>query len=486
MLSACFTQSVKSEYSSLFEGYGLGLISYDMKVIDFQGDGFPDVVISNGNDQMVQPLVIYRPTATSGQSPKYPAWVSENSQFGMGMAIADFDGDGANDIAVAISKGGNTQDADGGVHIYYANRSTNHTPYTFSLLPSEIIGFSATDVEAADVDGDGYLDLVVAENAQTSQNEKHDFRVVLSSGGVFKQPTWASNGSGAYKLILADVDDDGSLDVITIGPSLSVRFGRAPQVGVVPFNKEADWSVKLGNVAFGGDLVRLQKGLGILVASDKGIELYAPLRNDSGSNTPTWSDTSAKNVIAVKVMEIDVTGRQGFFANEYTHTVSNPKIDCPYPGAQQGPDHCLGGHIRFYRGDKKGSFVRDAARPFPELPTTITQAMATTSLYLIDKKKQNKTWKIKTSTHRTVFTLPDNYVESIQEVKVDGKTLLPMTSQNLAGYTFSAGHAWFSVSGSVPENTTIEVTYVTAVDLDVAIAPALSGIGLHTYMLQSQ
>jgi hypothetical protein len=122
---------------------------------------------------------------------------------GSGVAVLDYDQDGAEDLFVG----------DGVRSILYRNDGHGHfTDVTVAagLARSATEGIAATGVAAADVDGDGYPDLFVTD-AFGSAHLFHNRR-----DGTFEDVTEASGirvPKNARSAAFADVDGDGDLDL---------------------------------------------------------------------------------------------------------------------------------------------------------------------------------------------------------------------------------------------------------------------------------
>lgn len=122
---------------------------------------------------------------------------------GSGVAVLDFDGDGAEDLFVA----------DGVRSILYKNDGRGHfTDVTLAagLARADGTGIAATGVAAGDVDGDGFPDLFVTDAFGPA-------RLFRNRGdGTFEEITAGSGitvGPGARSAAFADVDGDGDLDL---------------------------------------------------------------------------------------------------------------------------------------------------------------------------------------------------------------------------------------------------------------------------------
>jgi len=127
----------------------------------------------------------------------------------MGVVAADFDGDGYPDIYVANDKTEN---------FFFHNKHDG----TFEEIATEAgVAYgqngestSSMGPVAADVDGDGLLDLWVTDsryNRLMRNNGKNQFEDISASSGISQQTgQYVSWGSGIY-----DFDNDGLLDILT-------------------------------------------------------------------------------------------------------------------------------------------------------------------------------------------------------------------------------------------------------------------------------
>ena len=82
--------------------------------------------------------------------------------------------------------------------------------------PYATSGYNPYSVAIADLNGDGNLDLVVANEQQSKGDSQGSISVMLGKGnGKFHAPAnYSSGGESAYSISIADVNGDGKLDLV--------------------------------------------------------------------------------------------------------------------------------------------------------------------------------------------------------------------------------------------------------------------------------
>ena len=118
--------------------------------------------------------------------------------------IADLDGDGLKDIAVADSAGSLQ---------FFFNRGGGSFDRS-SISGAASLGPSPIDLDVADLNGDGRPDIAVA-----SANQQGSVSVLLNQGNRSFSPavTYSSTCAVASGIVIGDVDQDGDNDIVEIG-----------------------------------------------------------------------------------------------------------------------------------------------------------------------------------------------------------------------------------------------------------------------------
>jgi hypothetical protein len=181
---------------SLIDGGFAG--AHDVKTADVDGDGDIDVI---GAARDLDEIAWWENTTGSGT-----AWTKHvvNSTFDdtRGVFPADIDGDGDVDIVGAADLAGEVA--------WWENTTGSGTTWTRHLVSASFA--KAIKVHAADVDGDGDLDILGA----ASRDGIAWWENTTGSGTAWTAHTIDSSLSGAWGVDAADIDGDGDIDVLGV------------------------------------------------------------------------------------------------------------------------------------------------------------------------------------------------------------------------------------------------------------------------------
>jgi FG-GAP-like repeat/Bacterial Ig-like domain (group 3) len=151
---------------------------------------------------------------------------STGGNYAFAVAIKDLNGDGKPDLAVADlcqtgSDGNSDCDSGGAVGVLLGNGDGTFQPsVTYSSG-----GTAASSVAIADVNGDGFPDLLVANQCESSTDCTNGvIGVLLGNGdGTFRPPVAYSAGNGAQSIAVADLNGDGHPDLAVANACLSAN-----------------------------------------------------------------------------------------------------------------------------------------------------------------------------------------------------------------------------------------------------------------------
>ena len=196
-------------YKSRVE-FSSGGLPLDVSLADIDGDGKPDIVAAIAT---ADAIAVYRNTAAGGAvtsaSFAAPVFFSVGT-YPSSLAVADADGDGKLDI-IAANASSNT------VSVLHST-STPGVINTASFAGK--VDFAVNDnpsaVAAGDVDGDGRPDIVVASRTYSTISVLRNTSAPGSlNDGSFAAKVDFTATTGLSDLELADIDGDGKPDIVT-------------------------------------------------------------------------------------------------------------------------------------------------------------------------------------------------------------------------------------------------------------------------------
>ncbi len=181
-------------------------------LVDIDLDGFVDLVVANGNDMASQHVVVYY-NQGDGTLPTLPDWQSADTFYHGHLDVADVNGDGWPDVAVAnLGKSSTVSNA---AKVYMNQAGTlSATP---DWVSDELA--NAFGVAFGDMNNDGRPDLAVATGWPYSNPDTDHNYVHLNIGGALESTaSWQSDDTRDYMNALwVDADDDGWLDLLLLG-----------------------------------------------------------------------------------------------------------------------------------------------------------------------------------------------------------------------------------------------------------------------------
>ncbi|WP_442482864.1 choice-of-anchor D domain-containing protein [Aeoliella sp. SH292] len=230
---------------------GNELFSMGLAADDLDGDGDIDIAVSSSEENSVYWLQNLGSIGTNSFTRRLVASGLEGVQT---VIIADFDRDGRNDLASA-----SLNDDRLNLHRNIGNVDEMfQTSFRTLVFDPTAIGVSVrlSDIYAADVDGDGWVDLVTAERNR-NRVAVYESPVVNGARSPFSNTTpWVlgstvlagSNGTAdrAYGVFVADMDGDNDMDVV-------VSNFDGDQIVWIRHNSGGSWSspINIANSANG-------------------------------------------------------------------------------------------------------------------------------------------------------------------------------------------------------------------------------------------
>ena len=307
--------------------YGSGGIrAFSAVLADVNGDGKPDLVVANDNSNSVG-VLLGNGDGTFQAAKTYSSGFSDPS----GVVIADVNGDGKPDLLVVNTCASNGCPS-GSVAVLLGNGDgTFGAPFSYSSG-----GYYAVSIAVADVNGDGKPDVVVTnscfKNPCTSQST---VGVLMGKGdGTFKAAvTHVTGGGYASSVAIADLNHDGKLDLVvanqcqtndvcntggnagvllgngdgTFQPAVTYGSGGfyAEVISVADVNDDGKPDLLVGNLCSGNDFSSCPGGGG---TADTTVGVL--LGNGDGTFQPVVAhDTGGQEALAVVAADVNGDGK---------------------------------------------------------------------------------------------------------------------------------------------------------------------------------
>jgi hypothetical protein len=222
-------------------------------VADFNGDGHPDLAVANLYDTTIS-ILLCKGDSTFQAAQSYTVGNSNGYYSGGFLVVGDFNRDGHPDLAVTNNAGD--------VIILLGNGDGS-----FQAPQSYAVGHSLGSIAVGDFTGDGHLDLAVAYQEDSNSYQRGGVSLLLGNGdGTFQTPRSYALGFPSHSLAVGDFDGDGHLDLAMIDdlsgtvavllgkgdgsfqPAHNLTAGRYPAaVAVGDFNRDGHPDLAVAN-----------------------------------------------------------------------------------------------------------------------------------------------------------------------------------------------------------------------------------------------
>jgi hypothetical protein len=301
-------------------------------IADLNGDGKADLAVADRGSNKVS--VLANLTAPGATIPVFAA--SQDFSVGMqpdALAIGDLNGDGRPDLAVVNA-------ADGTVSVLLNTTAPGSGTFTFAAAQSFQTGASPQTIAIRDLNGDGKGDLVVGGDNSLAVLENTTVPGAMTPTFATRQ-TFAT-GAGPNAVAVADFNGDGLPDVVTANSganSVSVLLNRTPlgaateksTFTTTTFHSAASQPVILGDI--NGD------GKPDIIVSHLFQNYITVLINTTppGSSTPTFGApqtfAAGNSPSSVSLADINGDGKPDIIVGNQNDGTISVLINTTPPGA---------------------------------------------------------------------------------------------------------------------------------------------------------
>ena len=413
-------------------------------LVDLDRDGWLDLVVSNGNDMAQEPVTVYY-NQGDGTFPPTPNWQSADIAYHGHLDVADVNGDGWPDVAVAILGEFNT--IDHAAKLYLNNNGT------LSSLPDWQSNEMANAFGCAfgDVNNDGRPDLAAATGWAYDPQHFFNNYVWINTGGMLaSSASWVSDDDDHLQGVTwCDANHDGWLDLVGAASRSQTRV-YANLGGTL--ETTASWSTTDGPnqdsimVACGD--VTGDGHVDLIIADNNQIGGSGRFRQYDGqaagffSTTVGWSYFEG-NASAVALADVDGDGDLDLATGawwDYTRLFLNDGSGLPASPQWSSAGTSVVEKIAFGDVDKDG--MRTANESLP-------------------------------ATGGQLFQLARRPIQEVLEVRLDG---VPLAADE---YTLHADGAW--ITTAIAPTVSLEVSYRWSGAPDMAITNWDNDVGNYLY-----
>ncbi len=438
-LSGNLWAEIPMAFSPIWQN-GNGLLPAGCGWGDIDGDGYLDLAVGNGSDSYPAANFVFLNSEDGMPSSK--DWQSSDASYTGNIVIADFNNDGRPDL-LAANLGASQSGFPPQKHRLYLNNNGRLNNLADWASPDG----NAFSCAAGDVDGDGDLDIAFSQGTNSAVNPAWSIKmhsvIYENTGGDFDTvPMWQSDSVyQGVDITFGDIDNDGDLDLALSGRNvgLAVFYNYDGVIETTP--SYHSHSIVGGRQIVFGDV----DGDGFLDLATAGIAGgFSVFKNLGGTleETPSWSCSFYGEPSCVQLADVDGDGDLDLAGGGwYSHL-----------GIFENEGGTLADSYTWsYTGGKTTNNLQQIAfcdYDNDSLVTTteVFTGNGMTNLYYLERRN----------------------LHAVSEVVIDGTPLA------LEDYCFEVVDGWISLASPVANGSTLEVTFVWSMDLDLS-ATLLTG-----------
>jgi gliding motility-associated-like protein len=423
---------------------------YYVGIHDLDGDGKPELIVSNNDSDNVS---IYKNTTTTGviNASSFAAKVDfATGENPWNVTINDFDLDGKPDLAVV-------NDVSNDVSVLRNQTTTGSiTAASFAPAVNFATGSFPIGIDSKDLNGDDKSDLVVTNQAENSISILRNTSTVGSiTATSFAAKVDLAVGLDPYSVSIGDLNDNGKPEVVVANFSsgtLSV-FDNNSTSGSIAFLPKVDFTsgagaldVKLSDIDGDGKPDAVVSNGGSRISILKNLNSSSPIA--TGSLSPPQDFTSTSNPYGVAIGDIDGNGKPDMAATNYNgSTVSilrNTVSSLPtFTGGSFGPTSGPVGTVVTLTGTNFSTTPLNNTITFNGVPALVTASSSTNITAIVPVGATTGSISIEIGCVKAFTVLP---------FTVTGGNTIAITQQPGFTYACEGSTATFSVDATGTTN----------------------------------
>ena len=186
--------------------FATGTAPQSVTAADVNGDGKPDLIVTNSNDDTVS--VLLNTTAPGASTPSFALQQAfATGSYPYSVTVADVNGDGKLDLIVANATGGT-------VSVLRNTAAPGASTPSFAAQQTFATGVTPFSVTVADVNSDGQLDLIVTNSSDSTVSMLLNTTAPGAATPSFAAQQAFATGTSPVSVTVADINGDGKPDLI--------------------------------------------------------------------------------------------------------------------------------------------------------------------------------------------------------------------------------------------------------------------------------
>jgi hypothetical protein len=300
--------AAKQDFASAFDPVGLA-VPYFVTTADLNGDGKPDMIVVDSDAANSNIGVFFNTTLPGVAAPTFGArQIFATGSGSQVLAVADFNADGKLDLAVQNRNAGT-------LSVLLNTAVPGAGAPSFAAQQILASGADAVSIAAADLNGDGRPDLAVALHGSTTLGVLLNTTAPGANTVTFTTQQTFSTGTAPFGVAIADINGDGRSDLISAnngaGTVAVLLNTTTPGAALASFATQMTFAAgsfpqTVTTADLNGD------GRMDLITSDTGDNTVGVLLNTTaaGATTPSFAakQTFVSGALPIAVIAADLNG----------------------------------------------------------------------------------------------------------------------------------------------------------------------------------